>query len=1022
MGSISDYIAAGSLHTGLGNVSADMHIKNSPKHHLTTYQGSMVIDDFALGKLLDVQTLQNFSMQGTIDGKGLTLATADLNLEAHVSKLGVHNYEYKNLYTGGKFAKEIFEGNLQVNDPNLEFQLRTYVDLRKGTKSLSLQGVVEKASLKALHITNKSSILSTNLDIAVQGLAIDSIKMDAYLHQANFNTEDHHWHLDTLSLCTDYYNSHRTLQFKSPFLTAQADGDFCYTVLWEHTHKLVQRYTQRYLTNEHQLPMHNENFALAYKVELKDINPLLTFFTEHAYMTPNALVQGNLLQKNQETIFSLRSSTIDSLVMNQSHWIGTQLACVTTMSEYKQERFAEVNFTAEKQVFKQLDIAKNLSLDMLLENNQLHSRCIFEQDSSKNQFSINAKAVFLENMTKVNIRPSTIKILNKLWRIHPKNAIFVEASQVKFQDFQLSNGQQSVRLTGIASSNFDESLCLRFNNFSLNNLNSITGHQLSGNVRGSVSLRSALQDRLVESDLTVHAAHIDDFFIGSLNAQAHWDTVLEKLALAFEVKQYKKKVIDIIGSYTPNQLDDNLTLTANFLNAKLHMASPFVEDFLTQLGGVLNGSFHVGGSLQHPEFSGHGEITDATARINYLNTYYHFDASIGCRHQALDIKQLNLWDENGSQACFHGNIWHKNLTLDLMGNMEMFQVLNTTFQENQNFYGYGSVSGILAITGPINHLKFDANIKTAPGTKVYIIGDKEYDHVQQEEYIQFVSFKNQLKKKKRVMSSGILFNLVLEATPDAHISFILNKKTGDGIQATGSGKLTLHVDEKGMFSINGDYKFSKGSYQISLYSVISNLFKIFPTILEISPESHIIWYGSPYTGMLNIEATYNQSASLAPILLVNKSEIDANPDYKKRYPIQVVLTLQGKLLSPETNFKINFQEYPYDINLQAAVYAFQTKAATDKRYLANQIASLVVLKKFFNENLAKTTQDEVAENNVNEILSSQLSSLSSNIDEHLEVDADINLTNTNEANRLRVSYKFLAWFSIYSADQSPVGL
>ena len=103
--------------------------------------------------------------------------------------------------------------------------------------------------------------------------------------------------------------------------------------------------------------------------------------------------------------------------------------------------------------------------------------------------------------------------------------------------------------------------------------------------------------------------------------------------------------------------------------------------------------------------------------------------------------------------------------------------------------------------------------------------------------------------------------------------------------------------------MSGDYVFVEGGYKFSIYKVIDRKFKI-------SPESRITWYDNPHTGLLNIKATYEQRASLAPLLLIDEAEIKANPDYRKKYPVQVILKLQGEILSPELDFEVNFQEYP----------------------------------------------------------------------------------------------------------------
>ena len=48
--------------------------------------------------------------------------------------------------------------------------------------------------------------------------------------------------------------------------------------------------------------------------------------------------------------------------------------------------------------------------------------------------------------------------------------------------------------------------------------------------------------------------------------------------------------------------------------------------------------------------------------------------------------------------------------------MNGFQLLNTTANDNNLFYGKGYVTGRMTLTGPQDNLMLDANLKSAKGT------------------------------------------------------------------------------------------------------------------------------------------------------------------------------------------------------------------------------------------------------------------------------------------------------------------
>ena len=201
----------------------------------------------------------------------------------------------------------------------------------------------------------------------------------------------------------------------------------------------------------------------------------------------------------------------------------------------------------------------------------------------------------------------------------------------------------------------------------------------------------------------------------------------------------------------------------------------------------------------------------------------------------------------------------------------------------------------------------------------------------------------------------------------------------------------------------GDYTIEEGGYNFTLYNIVNKEFNILP-------GSKISWLADPYEGILDIEASYEQYASVGPLL----DTLYRNaPQIRRRYPSNVILDLKGPLLSPEIKFSIIIEDYPntfsYNgqiVNLDTELSAVQATWALNKQELQKQVFSLMILRQFSEKYI--NTGGTVGRS-VSEFVSNQLSYWISQMDENLEIDLDFGdiTEETYNTFQMRLSYTFL---------------
>ena len=256
--------------------------------------------------------------------------------------------------------------------------------------------------------------------------------------------------------------------------------------------------------------------------------------------------------------------------------------------------------------------------------------------------------------------------------------------------------------------------------------------------------------------------------------------------------------------------------------------------------------------------------------------------------------------------------------------------------------------------------------------------------------------------ERKVNLTGITFDLNLDVTPDAYCEIIIDQKAGDIIRGRGTGDLKLQIDTKGEFSMLGMVEFTEGWYNFTLYDIINKEF-------EIHKGSRITWLGDPYEAVVDIRASYNQLASLLPIISNTEIQKNPTPAARRKYPVQVLMKMDGQMLAPNINFEIIATDLPQNagpsLNLAFEFAAFKNRL--DEQELKRQVFSLIILRRFSSPESFNTSGSVVS--SLSELLSNQLSYWMSQVDENLEIDVDVSSMDQESFNtfQLRFSYTFM---------------
>ena len=1023
LGFPTDFVANGIFDTRLGHIRSDINLKlNTEDQDLSTYSGTLALKNFKLGQFLQEPSLEQVSMQGKVDGNGFTLEAAKLNLDANIYQIGYNNYNYRNIKTKGKLARSFFEGELAIKDPNLQIEGKGSIDLRNQQQKIKVSARLDTAFLQPLKLSDKEAFFSANIDINISGLDIDEIQGEVYLADAYVQYNQRDLSLDTLSFFSAIDSNGRQLMIETDKADIFASGDFDYTTLAEDVERLYKEYAMNFRNQSDEIEAYYQEkeetpdlkrYRLDYVANLKEVNPILQLFVPELSISSNTEVQGSF--NGGYTSILSANTYIDTLQYRNDTFYQVEAEINSSKIADSTNVLAMVFLHSDAQHIQGITPTEDLTLEAIWDRDHIELSGELQQQNSDNFIDVQAGVFFQDDQTSLHFEQSDLHLLENTWKISKNNRILLKDGNIYFEDFQIRDRDQFIMAEGVISDEPSEVLEVQINNFQLSNLNPILEQQLAGAVNGHVVLQNTFKKPVLDGQLKAADLKVDKFLVGDLLLDTHWNSQAEYLDIRMDAIRKGEQVLSAQGYYNPFQEENNLHLDAVLNKTNLSVIEPFVDDIFSEIKGTASGKVLITGTPRHPILRGGGSVNSGHIKINYLNTAYTFEGGFIFSENEIGFRKLQVLDSDGNPAVVDGGIFHdgfSNLIINLEAELSGTMVLNTTYHDNELYYGTAYATGELEVLGPINNLNFIANAKTAKGTKMYIPIDFGLDLIQ-EDFIHFTSQGDTLTQEEAKMDmdlSGIKLDFDLEITPDAYCEIIFDLRAGDIIRGRGNGKLSLQIDTEGEFNMFGTYEILQGAYNFTLFNVITKEF-------VIDPGSTIRWNGDPYGGTLDILASYHQSASLQPILSSGSSggenEQAGSSQARRPYPVVVLMDLEGDLLSPTIAFDIEVQDYP---NIYfPEIQRFESQLANDEQFLNRQVFNLIVLRQLapsygqYNQN-ALGLGSQTAVSSISELLSNQFSALATQIDENLEIDLDVSSSLDQDAIntfQLRLSYTLL---------------
>ncbi len=1024
LGFYSDFVANASFDTALGSVTTDVNLKTKTDFTHATYEGTVRSNAFQLGKFLgDESMVRDVTLNGRVAGTGFLPAFATGRARLTVPAIWLRGYRYRNITFDGVFKPLHFDGHASINDPAVRLVADGHIDLERKHENVNVQTKIDYANLRTLGLSSQPLTVSTTANVKFKGIQLDSLIGYAYLRHSRFGLDGHELRLDTLDMVSTRNRlNQRRVTVRSEAVNASVAGTFNTSDVVRDVQTLIAEYRLNFESNaaataayyrrkqQRALPVYQVDLLL----NLKKANPVLQLFVPGLEVADGSRIDGSF-RSGITSIFQL-GGHLDSLRYGPVRTVNDDFDFLTSKLPYQPDILAQASITSARQVLPALGHTEKFIVESVWDQQRINFSTSLAQTGTTNRATINGALGFLPRAVELIFRKSDVRLLDKDWTIADNNSVTISnyGKEFEIKNLTFSNGEQFVSAQGFISPDATKPpLQLQIKDFALASLKSLTGQNLAGRLNAQGTVSGVYGPLTIASTLGVDSLKYDNALIGQVAGRADWDNAASKLRTNLDVARNGQSVLTVLGDIAPQSKTNQFNLAGTLNDAPLVLAQPFLGSLFKNIGGTGRGELRLTGLFAAPNLLGAVDVSSGRLTFGYLGTTYTFSDRISFTNTAIEFRHVKLRDVLGNTGTVDGIVRHqgfKNMRLDIAAAFRKMQVLNTTRKDNDLYFGTAYATGTARVTGPTDDLDITVRASSEAGTRVSL----PLDNAAKAEKAGYIKFVNNnpvgdtvITKKAgavavsdKVDLSGVKLNMNLTITPEAYVEILLDESTGDVIRGSAAGQLRLAIDTRGEFNMYGQVEIVRGAYNFTLQGLVNKEF-------VVRPGGLISWNGDPLAGEMNITATYTQRTSLAPVL-----ESGAQGSVAV-VPVTAVMTLTGPLLLPAIKLNLEFNDAPG--TLQGDLAAFTASLRNDEQELNRQVFSLLVFKQLsprgssLGSTISIKGQDNTVSNSLGQILSTQLGLLTSQIDQNLEIDFNINgLTAAQlQALQVRLSYSFL---------------
>lgn len=894
----SELSTKGTLDTGLGFTRINADFGNISDFDNAYYKGDVELENFDLGKMVETTSIGNVSADLDFDGRGFTQETVDTRISGSISAFEFEGYSYRNIQVTGKLKNPLFNGELSIDDPNLEMNFKGLVDVSEDFNQYDFEADVEYAELNQLNLITRDSvaIFAGKIIMDMDGTTVDDAIGTITFRETFYQNVDDNFYFDDFKVISSFSDDEHIIEIDSPdIIDGKISGQFLVEDIPNLFRNGIGSIYANYIPNEVTI-----NQYIDYEFDI--YNKIVDVFVPQLKLGENTRVKGSV--SSDESKFKLNFKSPEILLYE--NYLGKVNIQVDNDNPLY-NTYISID-SVYNGVYNMVDV--NLINKTL--NDTLYIRSEFKGGAKEEDlFNLSLYHTINPNgKSVVGVKRSDITYKENVWNINENNnklnkVVFDDNfKNIRIDSLVLSHGRERIQMAGSIQDTSYKDIKVRFKDVNIGNITpDVDSLRINGNVNGNFHFLQKDGAYFPTSSVIIDGVVINDVEFGDLDLQIEGNEDLSKYNVNTTLINKNITSLSAIGEIDVSTDSPQIDLEVDLNDFNVSAFSPFGGDVITDIRGFVTGNAQITGNYKSPDVSGRLLLNNSGLKVPYLNTDFDLAANthIFITKDKFEIVGTTITDTKyNTVGTFSGNATHTNFSdwaLDMHIETDRLLVLDTPPDEEVLYYGTAFISGEANINGPIDELVIDVIATTEEGT-TFKIPISDVESIGDDSFITFLSPEEKrarLSGEKIIPKelTGLSLNFDLDVNDNAEVEVVVDKVNNSTLKGRGVGTLLLRINTLGKFNMWGEFTVIEGDYDFRYGGFIRKNF-------EVVPGGNIVWDGSPTRARLNLSAAYNTNA--------NPSVLLDNPTVNRKIPVTVTVDLNGEIIKPDLNFKVEFPE------------------------------------------------------------------------------------------------------------------
>ncbi|MEC3878815.1 translocation/assembly module TamB domain-containing protein [Parapedobacter sp. 10938] len=985
-GGLNGFLTDMQLQTSMGSaaLAADYQVNGRD----TVYDAQVSISDIDIGQLLKMDSvLGKVSFAAHAKGTGLDPATAVADIQGELISLEAMGYEYAAIGIDIAANNGDITAVAASDDPNIDFDLDARADMRGQYPKVNVDLMVDSVNLKNLGLLADEFRYHGRLVADLETADIDHLNGTVDIVNSSIAYNEERYMLDTVRLRAVAQDSSTMMQLQSEFLNAHMIGNYKLSELSASMQDIMAMYYQP------------DSIAPVF-----DYSPQQFDFS--AQFTRSRFIQGLVPDLTEMEDITLDGSfnSEDKLLLAKA--VAPHVVYAGTIVE-------NVGFdlnTFDSTMYYSVLINRigmgnielvNTLLSGTVQQNKLDFGLWVKDQDDKERYHLGMGLQVDAGNFLFSLLDDGLMLNYDQWEVHPENSISFGKDGLRTHQFVLSNDGQEMAITSQDSA-LNAPIDLVFKNFRIETFSEILESELfdmGGGINGTATVSRLESSPVFVSDITVDRFYFGNDTVGDINIKVNNER--ENIFAADVSITGNGNDVKLTGDFiSPPGQTAQLDFQLNVTPLTMNTLEAFSLGYLRNTSGNINGDLRITGTPDQPRINGALDFDEASLNVAMLNATFNIDGQrIAFNDNGLRFNRFQLKDSKGNTAILNGTVNTQTYTDYAFGltlTADDFQVLNSSQQDNDMYFGQLYVSSNIRIQGDMDNPTVNGTLQVNDNTDVtFVMPNDDPGMVDRQGIVRFVdrSDTSSANVFARVDSltqtelSGLNLSVNIVTDKDAKFTVVIDPGSQDALAIQGEAELNAGIDPSGEITLNGNYTVETGNYSFS-FGPVKRLF-------EFKQGSTITWAGDPLDARMDITAVYNIKA---PTLELVQTQIGSEQPnlYKQRVPFNVNLHITEQLFQPQLSFDIDLDEDNAMVSQDVAgkVNTGLAQLRENESEMNKQVFSLIVLGRFMAANPFESLSggggaEAIARNTVSSFLSGQLNRLAGNLIQGLEFDFDL---------------------------------